>query len=86
VKAKNLVQKYYELHLKIYQMYTNMNDYELEFNQLSDLKNHISSILSPMQPKIKVIEHDLTEIGKRIIESNITADQCNAFNELTKER
>ena len=40
----------------------------------------------PLQSEIKVIEHDLAEIGKRIIETNVLADQYDGHTELIKER
>ena len=67
-------------------MYTMINEQKREFDHLSDMKNEVASLRSSLLSKIKVIEHDVAEIGKRIIETNILVDQYDGHNELIKER
>ena len=67
-------------------MHTKVNEQKREFNQLSELKNHVLSMRSPMQSNIEDMEKDLRTIGMRIIESNISVHQYDGYNELIKER
>ena len=67
-------------------MHTMVNEQTREFNQLSELKNHILSMRSPLQSNIEDMEEDLRTIGMRIIESNISVDQYDGYNELIQER
>ena len=67
-------------------MHTMVNEQTREFNQLSELKNHVLSMRSPLQSNIEDMEEDLRTIGMRIIESNISVDQYDGYNELIKER
>ena len=85
-KATYTVNKYYAFQLKIHRMYTMINEQKREFDHLSDMKNEVASLRSSLLSKIKVIEHDVAEIGKRIIETNILVDQYDGHNELIKER
>ena len=63
-----------------------MNEQKREFDRFLDLKNHVASLRSPLQSEIKAIEHDVAEIGKRIIETHVLADQYDGHNELIQER
>ena len=67
-------------------MHTMVNEQTREFNQLSELKNHVLSMRSPLQSNIEDMEEDLRTIGMRIIESNISVDQYDGYNELIQER
>ena len=85
MKAPNIVDKYHELNMKLYQIHTMVNEQKREFNQLSELNNHVLSMRSPLQSNIKEMEKDLRSLGTRIIESNISVDQYDGYNELIKE-
>ena len=58
-----------------------VNDQEQEFN-----KNHVLHIRLPMHSIIEDMEYEVTNMGMRIIESNISADQYDCYNELIQER
>ena len=57
-----------------------VNDQEQEFN-----KNHVLHIRLPMLSIIEDMEYEVTNIGMRIIESNISADQYECYNEMIQE-
>ena len=79
-KGKNIIDLYYQFHLRIYRLYTMVNDQKRKFN-----KNHVLSIRLPMHSLIDDMEYEVTKIGMRIIESNITANPYDGLKDLIQE-
>ena len=86
LKGTNIVEKYYKCNLEINHMYTMVNDRRRELNQLSESENFSMNIKPVMNSRIEEINFELCEIGKRILESNFTAEEYDGFHELNQEK
>ena len=82
----NLVKTFYKCNLEINHMYIMMNDQRREFNRLSELENHTLNMRPLMKSKIEEINSELCEIGRRILEENITAERFDGIHELNQEK
>ena len=61
-----------------------INDQKRELDRFFDMKNHKMTIKPLLISKIEEIEYALVEIGKRIIESNLS--EADRYNEFIQER